>query len=126
MGATVSSPMYRRGDVVLIPFPMSAPSLTRDVKRRPAVVLAVYPHGNGRDYLLALITTKAAPDPLIMALAPGDITGGALSVPASYLRPAYLFTAGETLIERSIGVLRADLVGETARRASLLLTKGEL
>ncbi len=119
-------PRFARGDVVLVPFPLSAPDASgQAVKRRPAVVLSVLSVGLfGFDYLLAMITTRPAPDPLIMALAVGDITGGGLTVPASFLRPAYLFAAAENLIVRRVGTLRADVVDEAARRAAGAITTG--
>lgn len=120
------TPRYGRGDVVLVPFPLSAPDASgQAVKRRPALVLSVLTVGvYGFDYLLAMITTQPAPDPLIMALAVGDITGGNLTVPASFVRPAYLFAASENIITRRIGTLRADIVDEAARRAAEAITTG--
>jgi mRNA interferase MazF len=95
---------FVKGDVVVVPFPFSA---APGSKRRPALVLASWAFGSSNDYLLCLISTQTVPDPYCLALEPDDIEYGVLHR-ASYVRPAYLFTADEALIVRKFGQLRAE------------------
>ncbi len=110
---------YKRGDVVIVPFPYSgAPG----EKPRPALVLAALPYAGRTDYVVCIISTKNAPDPNIIPLAMADVTSGVLRK-ASYLRPTYLYTTGEARISGKVGVLakpKVDaaiqtLVGELTR-----------
>lgn len=115
---TATGSLYHRGDVVILPFPGSAPGAP--AKRRPAAVLAAVSYGSGTDYLCALITSQAAPDPARITLAPADVQGGALIV-QSYLRPLYLYTASERLIVGKIGVLAPTKLAEAVRSLKLLI-----
>ena len=110
MGASVSvSPLYRRGDIVVVPFPASAAQGQQ--KRRPALVLASWAiPGKGRDYLVALISTRQTGDPNEILIAPSDVAGGTLSAAISRVRPAYLFSAGETFIAYRVGALDSQKV----------------
>jgi len=109
---TTTLPLYKRGDVLIVPFPglnVGAPA-----KKRPAVVLAVVPFGAETDYLCALITSQAAPDPMRITLSPGDVQGGALAV-QSYLRPLYLYTASQRSVAGEIGTLIAVRLAEAVQ-----------
>ncbi|MES2464499.1 MAG: type II toxin-antitoxin system PemK/MazF family toxin, partial [Armatimonadota bacterium] len=90
---------FVRGDVVVVPFPLSVDATT---KRRPALVVASWAFGGAEDYLLSLISSQNAPDPYIIALDAGDIEGGKLAL-KSYIRPTYLFAADEGLILYKVG-----------------------
>ena len=91
------------GEVVLVPFPFSDLSST---KTRPAVCLAA--SGNG-DWVLCQITSNPYGDPLAQPLADADFASGGLLV-ASFARPGKLFTANESLMIRSVGVLNAQAI----------------
>jgi mRNA interferase MazF len=106
-----------RGDVVVVPFPLSA---TVGAKRRPALVLASWEFQESFDCLLCMITSQAADDPFIIELGAEDISGGSLNR-RSYLRPTYLATADEDLIVRKIGTLVADRVDQAIDRIVSLL-----
>ena len=93
---------FVKGDIVLTPFPFSG---DEDFKVPPAVVLAVLPYAGGTDYLLCIITTQAAPDPLLLPLDNTDIEGGRLSQ-SCYLRPGNTYTVAEALIRRRLGHLK--------------------
>ena len=97
----LSTPAYSAGDIVVVPFPSSVGA---EPKRRPAVIFAVVAYGTHSDYIVCLITSQVAPDPIQLALTQADLADGTLSL-QSYLRPAYLYTASEKLIARRIGAL---------------------
>jgi len=88
------------GQVVLVPFPCSDLSRT---KMRPAVVLA----GTGRkDWILCQVTSNPYGDQRAIELTDEDFTRGSLRV-ISFARPGKLFTANESLIEQTMGQLKA-------------------
>lgn len=88
------------GSVVLVPFPFSDLSQS---KRRPAVVIASA--GNG-DWILCQVTSKPYADPRALALMNVDFKQGGLQLD-SYVRPAKLFTAHQSLFVLEAGVLAA-------------------
>lgn len=90
-----------RGQVVLLPFPFSDLSAS---KLRPALVLADAGRG---DWLLCQITSKPYADAQALSLEQSDFGQGGLQR-TSYARPAKLFTAHETLVTVSAGVLTVD------------------
>ena len=107
---------FRRGDVVLVPFPFSDLSTT---KVRPAVVVsgALY-HATEPDLLLAALTSKvaAATGPLDYLL--GDWRAAGLHYPSA-LKPV-LFTLDPARVIYRVGALTpADLtqVDQRLRRA---------
>ena len=94
--------LYKRGDVVIMPFPYSgAPG----EKPRPALVLAAVPYAGRTDYVVCIISTQNAPDPSLISLVSTDVTAGVLKK-QSYLRPTYLFTTGENRISRKVGEMK--------------------
>lgn len=86
------------GSVVLVPFPFS--DLT-NAKRRPAVVLADAGRG---DWILCQVTSAAYADTRAIVLADVDFLRGGLRL-ISYVRPAKLFTAHESMFVAELGVL---------------------
>ena len=89
------------GSVVLVLFPFS--DLSRS-KRRPAVVVASAEQG---DWILCQITSRAYADARAVALTDDDFEQGSLRL-SSYVRPAKLFTAHESLFVFNVGLLSAD------------------
>jgi len=90
---------FVKGEVVVIPFPLSDLSGS---KRRPALVLADLP---GDDLILCQITSQNSPkDPFAIPLESSDFKNGSLPV-ASNIRPNRIFTADKNLIVRSAGVV---------------------
>ena len=87
------------GSVVLVRFPFSDLS---DYKLRPAFVLASVGRG---DFLLCQITSKRYRDSSAIPLSDADFKSGGLDR-ASFVRPEKLFTANESLIERSVGKIQ--------------------
>ncbi len=86
------------GSVVLLAFPFS--DLSRS-KLRPAVVLANADQG---DWVLCQVTSNAYGDPRAVVLTGADFANGGLRV-TSYVRPAKLFTAHESLFVSEVGRL---------------------
>ena len=93
-----SSPAMKRGTVVLVRFPFSDLSAS---KLRPAVVLADVGRG---DYVLVQVTSNPYGDSMAVELMDDSFESGSLHR-ISYARPGKLFTANESLIERSLGEL---------------------
>ena len=84
------------GLIVLIPFPFS--DLTQS-KPRPAVVLAPADRG---DWVLCQLTSNPYGDARAIELTNRDFATGGLRV-VSYVRPAKLFTAQESLFVAEVG-----------------------
>ena len=84
--------------VVLVPFPFS--DLTR-AKLRPAVVLADAGRG---DWILCQVTSNPYGDPRALPLGESHFRSGSLRR-ASFVRPAKIFTAEQSLIVGQVGVL---------------------
>jgi mRNA interferase MazF len=92
----------RRGDIVLVPFPFTDLSTT---KQRPAVVLSSerYHQATG-DCLVAAITSVRP-----LALSPEDQAAGGLLKP-SIIKLGKLITLDRRLIRRTLGRLPATTV----------------
>lgn len=95
----------KRGSVVLVRFPFSDLSAS---KLRPAIILANVGRG---DYILVQVTSNPYGDDLAVELTDDSFQTGSLKR-TSYARPGKLFTANESLIERTVGELSATAVAE--------------
>ena len=93
------------GQVVLVPFPFSDLS---HAKMRPAVILAATGHG---DWILYQVTSNPYGDDKAITLTNRDFKSGSLKV-TSYARPGKLFTANESLIAKTVGILRNQTKNE--------------
>jgi mRNA interferase MazF len=87
------------GSVVLVPFPFSDLS---QAKPRPAVVLA---SGDRNDWVLCQVTSKPYGDRRALELCDSDFAAGGLRI-SSFVRPAKLFTAHQSLIVAEVGKLK--------------------
>lgn len=87
--------------VILLPFPFSALSAS---KLRPALLLASAGRG---DWLLCQITSNPYADPHAVMLQDQDFAEGSLQR-VSYARASKLFTAHESLFQRTVGSLKAE------------------
>lgn len=110
---------FVKGDVVVVPFPFSEAAGS---KVRPVLILTVVPYARRSDYLVCAITSQAAPDPDIQVIEASDMTEGSLNR-RSYLRPSYVFTAGEGLVSRKIGQLSPQKVGAAVRSLVAVLQR---
>lgn len=89
------------GTVVLVRFPFSDLSAS---KFRPAVVLAQAGRG---DVILCQITSRSYIDRTAIEISTSDFSSGTLQR-ISYVRPAKLFTSNDSIIHRSLGILKDD------------------
>jgi mRNA interferase MazF len=105
------------GEVVLVPFPFS--DLTQS-KLRPAVVLA---SAGRNDFILCQVTSNAYADASAIELAQGDFESGSLQR-TSYARPGKLFTAHDSLVVKTAGVLRAEARNRVVDRVIEVLRNG--
>lgn len=86
------------GVVVLVRFPFSDLSSS---KLRPALVIA---SAGGTDWILCQITSNPYGDPVAVALTVGSFAQGSLPR-ESFVRPAKLFTASESIVVRPVARL---------------------
>lgn len=106
-----------RGQVVLLPFPFSDLSAS---KLRPALVLADAGRG---DWLLCQITSKPYADAQAVTLEQADFAHGGLQR-VSFVRPAKLFTAHETLLTGMAGELHASALGKVCDAVVAVVRNG--
>lgn len=99
---------FVKGEVVVIPFPFSDLSGS---KRRPALVLADLP---GDDLLLCQITSQPSRDVHAVPLQTTDFIHGSLPV-NSFIRPLRLFTADRSMVIRSAGLVRGDIIQDVVQ-----------
>ncbi len=99
------------GSVVLVPFPFSDLSSS---KLRPALIVA----SSGRDdWICAQITSKPYLDSSAINIRTEDFQNGSLNR-SSYVKPAKLFTANQSLFRRKIGEITQKKLNEV--RASII------
>ena len=96
---------YKRGDIVILPFPLSDAS---SAKPHPCLIVAELLYLGGTDYLVCMISTQNTSDPQSIELKPFDLVLGKLDA-QSYLRPLYLFGASGDVVERRIGVMHSEM-----------------
>lgn len=89
---------FTAGQVVLIPFPFS--DLSR-AKMRPAIVLA---DAGREDWILCQVTSNPYGDEKAFEITDQDFSSGSLRL-TSYARPGKLFTASQSLIAGTVGIL---------------------
>lgn len=115
MRTTRSGTKFRRGDLVLLPFPFTDLSV---VKRRPALVISPDRlHQNFDDVILVAITSRVPPSPseFDMPLASRDMAVGHLPKP-SVVKLAKIFTANRALIVKRAGHLRNESLAKILAR----------
>ena len=98
----LSTTRYRRGDIVLVPFPFSDLSST---KKRPALVVS--PNGFNKrtqDVVLVAITSQPS-DSYVVALSEADYVDGELPL-ASFVKISKLFTMHPTLVLKKVCAVR--------------------
>ena len=105
------------GDIVLVPFPFSDLS---QHKQRPALILADAAQG---DHLLCQITSQPYQDQNVVQLDQNSFTRGQL-IKTSYVRPAKLFTAHNSIIGKVVAHLKPEIRQEVVREVVALLHYG--
>jgi len=91
------------GDVVFVRFPFSDLS---GQKLRPALLLA---EAGRDDLVLCQITSQRYTDERAIKLESDDFSQGRL-IKASYIRPAKLFTANMSIVEKTVGRVKPEVI----------------
>jgi mRNA interferase MazF len=100
-----STTRYRRGDIVLVPFPFTDLSSS---KRRPALVISPDPFNEQmQDVVVAAITSQLTNEQHAVTIDRGDCVGGVLPR-TSVVKLAKLFTIHSTLVIRKLCALREE------------------
>jgi mRNA interferase MazF len=104
---------YKRGDVVLVSFPFTDLTAT---KQRPALIVS--PDSVNRlnqDFILAAITSQLPGDEHSVGLSEGDFQQGKLPK-KSVIRITKMFTMHSMLIRKKIGTLKPAKMDEVLDR----------
>jgi len=101
---------FVKGDVVVIPFPFSDLSST---KNRPALVLAAPKRD---EVLVCQITSQSSRGKYAIELTDNDLKQGQLKVD-SYIRPNHIFLAEPRIITRHIGKINSKKLKEVISEA---------
>ena len=111
----LSTTDYRRGDIVLVPFPFTDLSST---KKRPALVVSPDSFNeHAQDVVLVAITSQPS-DSHVVALDEHDYVDGKLPL-TSFVKVPKLFTTHPTLVLRKICAIKPeplDIVLQELRR----------
>ncbi|MDP3742168.1 MAG: type II toxin-antitoxin system PemK/MazF family toxin [Candidatus Micrarchaeota archaeon] len=105
-----------KGDVVVLPFPFSDLSAS---KNRPALVVATL---IGEDVILCQITSVLRADEYILALSDNDFKQGALRI-ESRIKCNRLFTADKSIISYKLGSLKESKIKEVERKLIKIFTQ---
>ena len=105
-------------DIVFVAFPFSDLS---NHKLRPALVLADAQRG---DWILCQITSKPYADSSAIQISDGDFESGGLSL-VSYVRPAKIFTASDSLIKKQVGKLTSPTHAKVLSTIRKILQDGK-
>ena len=107
---------FVRGDIVILPFPFSDLSIS---KNRPALVAATL---KGDDLILCQITSQSRDDKDAIILKQEDFQHGKLNVD-SFIRPSRLFTADSSIIQYKVGKLNSSKIKEVERKICEIFTR---
>ncbi len=88
--------MYNQGDIVLIPFPYT--DLT-GTKQRPALIISNEKINNTEDRICCLITSQPSNDGLVIDK--NDFTSGKLPF-KSWVKPHRIFTISERIVRKRL------------------------
>ena len=112
-----STTPFKRGDVVLVPFPFT--DLTA-VKQRPAVVVSSSSVNRVRPDVIVVAITSQIPQKLAAddwAIPASELTAWGLPKP-SMVKTAKLFTIHQGLIKKSIGAMPGSSIGGLLERVA--------
>ena len=109
---------YKRGDVVLVSFPFTDLTAT---KQRPALVVSPDSVNRAQDVILAAITSHLTEDEHNIALAETDFLHGKLPK-KSGVRLTKMFTMHSMLIRKKIGALKPAKMDEVLSRMRKIFT----
>ena len=113
----LSTTDYRRGDIVLVPFPFTDLSST---KKRPALVVSPDSFNeHAQDVVLVAITSQPS-DSHVVALDEHDYVDGKLPL-TSFVKVPKLFTTHPTLVLKKICAIKTGAAGHRAAGAAPIL-----
>jgi mRNA interferase MazF len=99
-----STTRYRRGDIVLVPFPFTDLSSS---KRRPALVVSPDAFNDQMQDVVLVAITSQVTDGSALTIEARDCVDGSLPK-TSLVKPAKLFTIHSALILKRLCALRAE------------------
>lgn len=107
--------IYKKGVVVVVPFPFSDLSQT---KRRPALVIKDL---HGDDIILCQITSQPIKDGYEIQINTSDFESGTLNK-TSNVRPNRLFTLDRNIIKKSVGDLKSQTMDRIINKLVEIIT----
>jgi mRNA interferase MazF len=114
-----STTPYKRGDIVLVPFPFT--DLTSS-KRRPALVISPDSfNAQQQDLVVAAITSQVPDITDSLVLTSQDFSSGTLPK-ISLVKPNKLFTIHSTLVINRVAVLKDEKIEEVLKALRLLFS----
>lgn len=102
---------YRQGDIVLLPYPYTDLSAT---KQRPAVVISKDAI-NRQNYIVAKVTSVIRSDDFSFAIKAADVDSGRLDR-SSEVRTNEVFTVHSSLIKKKFGTLHKEPLAELTEK----------
>ena len=106
---------FVKGDVLVLPFPFSDLSST---KNRPALVVATL---TGDDVILCQITSRTSSDSYAVLIKDSDFASGQLRKDSS-VRPNRLFTADSNIVLYRVGTLNSVKMQEINAKIIAIIT----
>lgn len=100
---------FVKGDVVVLPFPFSDLSIS---KNRPSLVVV---NLKGEDIILCQITSQSRDDLDAIELKQENFQQGSLNID-SWIRPSRLFTADISIIKYKTGTLKQEKIKEVEEK----------
>jgi mRNA interferase MazF len=112
--------MYRQGDILLIPFPFSDLSST---KQRPVLVLSNSDYNRSRqDILAAAITSNVLERDYLVRLTTEDLVQGHLKM-ESGIRVDKIYTLSQQIIVKKFGTVNQTVVAQVKEKLHQLLVE---
>jgi len=114
--------MYEQGDILLIPFPFSDLSST---KQRPVLVLSNSDNNRSRqDILVAAITSNVLERDYLIRLAPEDLEQGHLKVDSG-IRADKIYTLSQKIVVKRFGTVNQTILTQVKVKLNQILTEKE-
>ncbi|MBW7474800.1 type II toxin-antitoxin system PemK/MazF family toxin [Paenibacillus oenotherae] len=111
--------MYEQGDILLIPFPFSDLSST---KQRPVLVLSNSAYnGSQQDILVAGITSNLSDRTYLIHLTTNDLEQGQLKVDSG-IRADKIYTLSKQIVVKKFGRVNQTIVSQVKEKINELLT----
>jgi mRNA interferase MazF len=112
--------MYKQGDILLIPFPYSDLTAT---KQRPVLVLSNSNYNiSHQDIVVAAITSNATSRDYLISITSDDLDEGQLRV-ESGIRADKLYTFSNRIVNKKFGHLKPERFSEVKQQLDHLLNE---